>query len=106
MTFSEGQSLAIISLAVIADGVPELRESVTITLMDVTTVGLQDMQQAALIDGQRAQALLTILPNGSPYGVIGWHLDSQFTLTAEPDSETFCCKRDLFVKVWVITGFT
>ncbi|KAK9522609.1 hypothetical protein VZT92_019059 [Zoarces viviparus] len=84
VTFSEGQSAAIISLTVIADGVPELRESVTITLVDVTTVGLQDLRQAAVIDKQRAQALLTILPNGSPYGVIGWHLDSQFTLTQEP----------------------
>ncbi|XP_031160888.2 adhesion G-protein coupled receptor V1 isoform X2 [Sander lucioperca] len=84
VAFSEGQSVAIISLTVIADGVPELRESVTIALMDVTTVGLQDLRQAAVIDKQRAQALLTILPNGSPYGVIGWHLDSQFTLTQEP----------------------
>ncbi|XP_040011455.1 adhesion G-protein coupled receptor V1 [Xiphias gladius] len=84
VTFSEEQSVAIISLAVIADGVPELRESVNITLMDVTTVGLQDLRQAAVIDKQRAQALLIILPNGSPYGVIGWHLDSQFTLTQEP----------------------
>lgn len=81
--------MSIISLTVIADGVPELRESVTITLMDVTTVGLQDLRQAAVIDKERAQALLTILPNGSPYGVIGWHLDSQFTLTQEPESKNF-----------------
>ncbi|KAM9857814.1 adhesion G-protein coupled receptor V1 [Aulostomus maculatus] len=86
VTFSEGQSVAIISLTVIADGVPELRESVTITLMDVTTVGLQDLQQAAVIDKKQAQAQVTILPNDSPYGVIGWHLDSQFTLTQEPQS--------------------
>ncbi|KAM6930325.1 adhesion G-protein coupled receptor V1 [Xenentodon cancila] len=84
VTFSDGQTLAIISLAVIADSFPELRESVTITLLDVTTVGLQDLRQAAVVDKQRARALLTILPNGSPYGVIGWHLDSQFTLTQEP----------------------
>ncbi|KAI3372466.1 hypothetical protein L3Q82_022949 [Scortum barcoo] len=84
VTFSEGQSVAIISLTVIADNVPELRESVTITLIDVTTVGLQNLRQAAVINKQLAQALLTILPNGSPYGVIGWHLDSQFTLTQEP----------------------
>ncbi|KAG7243926.1 hypothetical protein INR49_006081 [Caranx melampygus] len=84
VTFSEDQSVAIISLAVIADGVPELRENVSITLIDVTTVGLQDLQQAAIIDKRRAQALVIILPNGSPYGVIGWHLDSQFTLTQEP----------------------
>lgn len=79
--------MAIISLSVIADGIPELKESVTITLMDVTTLGLQDPRQGAVIDKQRARALLTILPNGSPFGVIGWHLDSQFKLTAEPESK-------------------
>ncbi|KAM9743556.1 adhesion G-protein coupled receptor V1 isoform 2-T3 [Menidia menidia] len=84
VTFSEGQTLAIISMAVIADGMPELKESVTITLLDVTTLGIQDLRQAAVIDKERSQALLTILPNGSPYGVVGWHLDSQFALTQEP----------------------
>ncbi|XP_077457045.1 adhesion G-protein coupled receptor V1 [Stigmatopora argus] len=84
VTFSEGQSVAIIPLTVLADGVAELSESITISLKDVTTVGLQDIQQAAVIDNLRAQALLTILPNGSPYGVIGWHLDSHITPTQEP----------------------
>lgn len=79
--------MAIISLSVIADGIPEPKESVTITLMDVTTVGLHHLRQGAVIDKQRARALLTILPNGSPFGVIGWHLDSQFTLTEEPESK-------------------
>lgn len=87
VTFSEGQTVAIISLAVIADGLPELSENVTIALLSVNTLGLQDQQQAATIDKQRAQALLTILANGSPYGVIGWHRDSQFTLTQEPQSK-------------------
>ncbi|XP_068166577.1 adhesion G-protein coupled receptor V1 [Antennarius striatus] len=86
VTFSVGQSLAIISLAVIADGIPEPRESVTVTLIDVTTVGLLDLRQAAVIDNQKAQAQLNILPNGSPYGVIGWHLDSQFTQAHEPEN--------------------
>lgn len=93
--------MAIISLTVIADGVPELKESVTIALMDVTTVGLQDLRQAAVIDKQRAQALLTILPNGSPYGVIGWHLDSQFTLTQEPESKKKM-NDDLSVNVFLL----
>ncbi|MED6250420.1 Adhesion G-protein coupled receptor V1 [Ataeniobius toweri] len=84
VTFSEGQTVAIISIAIVADGLPELSESVVITIRDVTTLGLQNMRQGAVIDRQRAQALLTILPNGSPYGVIGWHLDSLFTLTQEP----------------------
>lgn len=109
VTFSEGQSVAIISLTVIADGMPELRESVTIALIDVTTVGLQDLRQAAVIDKQRAQALLTILPNGSPYGVIGWHLDSQFTLTQEPQRKSriyvarnYYMSDDLTVDVYLL----
>ncbi|CAB1319363.1 unnamed protein product, partial [Coregonus sp. 'balchen'] len=84
VTFSPGQVVATISLTVIADIIPELRERVTITLLDVITVGLDQHSRGALIDPQRAQALLTILPNGSPYGVIGWHLDSQYLLTQEP----------------------
>lgn len=92
MTFSEGQTIAIISLAIVADGLPELSESVMITIRDVTTLGLQNTQQGAVIDRQRAQALLTILPNGSPYGVIGWHLDSQFTLIQEPQSKNLNAK--------------
>ncbi|XP_055742122.1 adhesion G-protein coupled receptor V1 isoform X1 [Salvelinus fontinalis] len=84
VTFSEGQVMATISLTVVADSFPELRERVTLTLLDVTTVGLDQLSRGALIDPQRAQALLTILPNGSPYGVIGWHLDSQYLHTQEP----------------------
>ncbi|XP_051923302.1 adhesion G-protein coupled receptor V1 [Hippocampus zosterae] len=84
VTFSESQSVAIIPLTVLADGAAELKENVIITLMDVTTVELRDAQQAAVIDHVRARSLLTILPNGSPYGVIGWHLDSQMTRTQEP----------------------
>nr|XP_029492889.1 adhesion G-protein coupled receptor V1-like [Oncorhynchus nerka] len=84
VTFSQGQVVATINLTVLADSIPELKERVTITLLDVTTVGLDQHSRGALIDPQRAQALLTILPNGSPYGLIGWHLDSQYLLTQEP----------------------
>lgn len=70
-----------------------MSESVIITLRDVSTLGLQEKQQGAVIDRQRAQALLTILPNGSPYGVIGWHLDSQFTQTQEPQSKNLIEKK-------------
>lgn len=99
VTFSEGQTVAIISLAIVADGLPELSESVIIIIRDVTTLGLQNIQQGAVIDRQRAQALLTILPNGSPYGVIGWHLDSLFTLTQEPQSKKSISDRCLHVNL-------
>uniref|UniRef100_A0A8B9KDR7 Adhesion G protein-coupled receptor V1 n=1 Tax=Astyanax mexicanus TaxID=7994 RepID=A0A8B9KDR7_ASTMX len=84
VTFSEGQAVATISLNVLADSVPETAEKVTIVLTDVTTVGVIDLSRRAVIDPQRARAELTIKANGSPYGVIGWHLDSQYFITAEP----------------------
>ncbi|KAJ0067530.1 hypothetical protein NL108_008007, partial [Boleophthalmus pectinirostris] len=82
ITFAQDQSEAKISLSVIADGIPELSETVIIILTDVT-MEVQDPKNAAVINKQLAQALITIKPNGSPYGVIGWHLDSQFTQTNE-----------------------
>ncbi|XP_066512530.1 adhesion G-protein coupled receptor V1-like [Hoplias malabaricus] len=84
VTFSESQAVATISLNVLADSIPEMAEKVTITLTDVTTVGVMDPPRRAQIDPQRDRAELTIKANGSPYGVIGWHLDSQYFITAEP----------------------
>ncbi|KAI5088303.1 G-protein coupled receptor 98 isoform X2, partial [Silurus meridionalis] len=84
VTFSESQTVATISLTVLADGIPELEEKVAIILTDVTTVGVVDLSKRAVIDPQRARAEVTIKANGSPYGVIGWHLDSQNFITSEP----------------------
>lgn len=100
MTFSQDQIVATINLTVLADSIPELKERVTITLLDVTTVGLDQHSRGALIDPQRAQALLTILPNGSPYGLIGWHQDSQYLLTQEPQSKkpAVCIVIHLFIQ--------
>lgn len=81
--------MATISLNVLADDIPELAEKVTIVLTKVTTIGIIDPSRGALIDYQRAQANLTIKANGSPYGVIGWHLDSQYFITPEPQSNPF-----------------
>ncbi|XP_026067280.1 adhesion G-protein coupled receptor V1 [Carassius auratus] len=84
VTFSESQAVAIISLNVLADDIPELAEKVTIVLTKVMTIGIIQPSRGAMIDPQRTQANLTIRANGSPYGVIGWHLDSQYFITPEP----------------------
>ncbi|MCI4392676.1 hypothetical protein PGIGA_G00148550 [Pangasianodon gigas] len=84
VTFSESQTVATITLSVLADSIPELAEKVAIMLTDVTTVGVVDPSMRAVIDPQRARAEVTIKANGSPYGVIGWHLDSQYFITSEP----------------------
>ncbi|KAI2664431.1 Adhesion G-protein coupled receptor V1 [Labeo rohita] len=84
VTFSESQAVATISLNVLADDMPELAEQVAIVLTKVTTIGITDPSRGAMIEPQRSQANLTIRANGSPYGVIGWHLDSQYFITPEP----------------------
>lgn len=89
MTFSESQAVATISLNVLADDIPELAEKVAIALTKVITVGIIEPSRGARIDPQRTQANLTIRANGSPYGVIGWHLDSQYFITPEPQSNPF-----------------
>nr|XP_014349406.1 PREDICTED: G-protein coupled receptor 98 [Latimeria chalumnae] len=85
VTFSEGQVLSTISLTVLADDIPEVAETVTVTLTDVTTFGVLQPAKGAVIDGIRRKAMLTILANDSPYGVVGWHMDSLVVLVQEPE---------------------
>ncbi|NWU68697.1 GPR98 protein, partial [Pterocles burchelli] len=85
--FSEGQALSTLMLTILADSVAELSETVEITLTHVTTVGVQDPTKGAVIDPERARAVLTILPSDSPHGVIGWHVDSLFVKVAEPEGQ-------------------
>ncbi|XP_074850311.1 adhesion G-protein coupled receptor V1 [Carettochelys insculpta] len=88
ITFLDGQALSTITLTVLADNVAELSETVVITLTQVTTVGIKDPMRGAIIDSKRAQAAITILPNDSPYGIIGWHTESLFTKVVEPEENS------------------
>ncbi|XP_048838820.1 adhesion G-protein coupled receptor V1 [Brienomyrus brachyistius] len=83
-TFLAGQALATITFTVLADEDPELAEKITITLLNIGTIGIDDASRGAVINPERAQAFLIILPNGSPFGVIGWHSDSYYIVTEEP----------------------
>ncbi|NWW69684.1 GPR98 protein, partial [Climacteris rufus] len=87
ITFSEGQALSTITLTILADSVAELSETVEITLTHVTTVGVQDTTKGAVIDPERARAVLTILPSDSPHGVIEWHIESLFVKITEPEGQ-------------------
>ncbi|XP_030367415.1 adhesion G-protein coupled receptor V1 [Strigops habroptila] len=87
VTFSEGQALSTVTLTILADSVAELAETVEITLTRVTTVGVQDTMKGAVIDPNRARAVLTILPSDSPHGVIGWHVESLFVKVTEPEGQ-------------------
>ncbi|KAM4753534.1 adhesion G-protein coupled receptor V1 isoform 2-T3 [Cyanocitta cristata] len=87
ITFSEGQALSTITLTILADSVAELSEAVEITLTHVTTVGVQDTTKGAVIDPERARAVLSILPSDSPHGVIEWHMESLFVKITEPEGQ-------------------
>ncbi|NXU35332.1 GPR98 protein, partial [Drymodes brunneopygia] len=88
ITFSEGQALSTITLTILADSVAELSEAVEITLTHVTTVDVQDTTKGAVIDPERARAVLSILPSDSPHGVIEWHMESLFVKTTEPEGKS------------------
>ncbi|XP_032873159.1 adhesion G-protein coupled receptor V1 [Amblyraja radiata] len=87
-TFLEGQTLSSVFLVVQADDIPEGAEVVTITLVNVTTMGVQDQAKGAVIDTNKKMAILTVLPNDSPYGVISWHLDSANISLLEPEFDS------------------
>ncbi|KAM8960806.1 adhesion G-protein coupled receptor V1 [Pelodytes ibericus] len=84
VSFSDGQALTTITVTVIADNIAELAETVTVMLTKAITMDIRDPQRGASIDPQKSKALLTILPNDSPHGVIGWHTNSLYVMVEEP----------------------
>ncbi|KAL1783722.1 G-protein coupled receptor 98 [Sigmodon hispidus] len=88
ISFTEDQALSTITLTVLADNLPELSEVVTVTLTGIVTEGIEDPSKGAVIDENRGKSVLTILPNDSPYGVVGWHTDSLSTRVSEPKENT------------------
>lgn len=84
--------MSTVTLTVLADVIPEVAETVIITLTNVSTVGIPDSKRGAIIDPNRAKAVLTILPNDSPYGTVGWDMDSVFVKVAEPEGKSVSLK--------------
>ncbi|CAH6787485.1 Adgrv1 [Phodopus roborovskii] len=98
ISFTEDQALSTITVTVLADDLPELSEAVTVTLTRIVTEGVEDPSKGATIEENRSKSVLTILPNDSPYGVVGWHTDSLFTRVPEPKENItilqLCIVRD------------
>ncbi|KAM8777301.1 adhesion G-protein coupled receptor V1 [Rhynchonycteris naso] len=84
ISFLEGQALSTITLTVLADDIPELSEIVTITLIHISTEGVENPSKGATIHQKRNKSLITTLPSDSPYGLVGWHAESLFVRVAEP----------------------
>ncbi|XP_075398780.1 adhesion G-protein coupled receptor V1 [Tenrec ecaudatus] len=84
ISFSEGQALSTITLAVLADDLPELSKVVIVSLTSIVTEGIKDLSRGATIDQKRNKSLITILPSDSPYGSVGWHAESLTVRVAEP----------------------
>ncbi|XP_075693474.1 adhesion G-protein coupled receptor V1 [Rhinoderma darwinii] len=84
VTFAEGQALTTITITVVADSLAELAETVVVILTKVTTMNIQDSRRGAILHPKRSTAVLTILPNDSPHGVVGWHINSFSVKVGEP----------------------
>ncbi|XP_072270059.1 adhesion G-protein coupled receptor V1 [Pyxicephalus adspersus] len=85
VTFSEGQTLTTITVTVLADSIAEMAETVMVILTKVTTINIKDPSKGAILDLSRSKAVLTILPNDSPHGVVGWHVNSSSIKVNEPE---------------------
>ncbi|XP_053555694.1 LOW QUALITY PROTEIN: adhesion G-protein coupled receptor V1 [Bombina bombina] len=85
VTFSDGQALTTITVTVVADHIAELTETITVTLTKVITMNIPDPLRGAKLDPKRSKAVLIILPNDSPHGVIGWHANSLSVNVEEPE---------------------
>ncbi|XP_073480601.1 adhesion G-protein coupled receptor V1 isoform X2 [Aquarana catesbeiana] len=88
VTFSEGQTLTTITVTVLADSIAEMAETVTVFLTKVTTMNIKDLRKGAILDPSRSKALLTILPNDSPHGIVGWHINSSSVKVNEPEGNS------------------
>ncbi|XP_075449203.1 adhesion G-protein coupled receptor V1 isoform X3 [Ascaphus truei] len=88
VTFSDGQAVTTITVTVLADNIAELTETVTVMLTKVTTMSNQDPLRGATLDPLRSKAVLIILPNDSPHGVIGWHINSLSVKVEEPEGNS------------------
>uniref|UniRef100_A0A8C5LUA9 Adhesion G protein-coupled receptor V1 n=1 Tax=Leptobrachium leishanense TaxID=445787 RepID=A0A8C5LUA9_9ANUR len=84
VTFSDGQALTTITVTIVADNIAELTETVTVTLTKAITMNIKDPKRGATIDPQKSKAVLIILPNDSPHGVVGWRLDALPVIVEEP----------------------
>ena len=72
----------------LADDVPELSETVIVTLTHVSTEGLADPSKGAAVDQRRKKSVITTLPSDSPHGVVGWQVESLFVRVAEPKGKS------------------
>ncbi|KAM5191785.1 adhesion G-protein coupled receptor V1 [Mantella aurantiaca] len=87
VTFSDGQKLTTITVTVLADSIAEMTETVTVILTKVNTVNIKDPNKGAILDPRRSKAVLSILPNDSPHGVVGWHVNSSSVRVNEPEGD-------------------
>lgn len=76
-------------MTVLADDTSEFSEIVIITLIQITTEGVKELSKGAIIDEKRNKSVITILPNDSPYGIVGWLAESLFLRVKEPKGNFF-----------------
>ncbi|XP_071506649.1 adhesion G-protein coupled receptor V1-like [Diadema antillarum] len=83
--FLDGASTAPLVLTILADDLPELDETSTITLTRVVNPGTARTDRGAVISPTGNVAELTVLANDSPHGVFAWNTESLYTAVDEPE---------------------
>ena len=85
VSFGEGEALQTFVVAALDETVPELRESFTVVLTSAVANDNESSSTAlsgASIDDSRSQAMISIMENDSPYGVI--QFSTSLPSTAQP----------------------
>ncbi|XP_066273052.1 adhesion G-protein coupled receptor V1-like isoform X1 [Branchiostoma lanceolatum] len=88
VVFLDGERYSVLTLSILADTLPELAESYVITLTNITESGSQRPDRGSQLNPQRSSVLLTILPNDSPHGVVGWTSDSLRVIVPETERQS------------------
>ncbi|XP_035665839.1 adhesion G-protein coupled receptor V1-like [Branchiostoma floridae] len=88
VVFLDGERYSVLTLSILADSLPELAETYIITLTNITESGSQRPDRGSQLNPQRSSVLLTILPNDSPHGVVGWTSDSLRVIVPETERQS------------------
>ena len=93
--FTQGSSTATITIEIAADGMPELSEVYTLSLVAVNTVS-DDISQmgVAELDSQATMATLTVRASDNPHGVVEFQEGSVRAQSEESSPITLTVVRE------------
>lgn len=81
-----GQSVATLTLTILADTTPELNEVTRVTLTGISENGVPsggDQSRGATIITGQATSFITVTANDAPHGVVSWAVNATDTIEVE-----------------------